>query len=55
MDNGELDTVLAFLDFVRSCVLKKASGLNDEQLRMVAVPSGTSILSLIQDVTVGER
>lgn len=55
VDTGELDTVLAFLDFVRSCVLKKASGLNEEQLRIVAVPSGTSTLGLIQHLSVGER
>ncbi|HST48556.1 DinB family protein [Jatrophihabitans sp.] len=55
VDTGELDTALAFLDFVRSCVLKKASGLTDEQLRRAVVPSGTSILGLIQHLTVGER
>ena len=55
VDTGELDTALAFMDFVRSCVLKKAAGLTDEQLRRVIVPSGTSILGLIQHLTVGER
>jgi len=55
IDTGELDTALAFLDFVRSCVLKKAAGLSDEQLRRAVVPSGTSILGLIQHLTVGER
>jgi len=55
VDTGELDTALAFLDFVRSCVLKKASGLTDEQLRRVLVPSGTSILGLIQHLIDGER
>src|SRR6185503_246816 len=55
VDTGELDTALAFLDFVRSCVLKKASGLTEEQLRRVLVPSGTSILGLIQHLTIGER
>src|SRR4051794_4076663 len=55
VDTGELDTALAFLDFVRSCVLKKAAGLTDEQLRRAVVPSGTSILGLIQHLTVGER
>ncbi|MDQ1745573.1 MAG: hypothetical protein QOE23_3912 [Pseudonocardiales bacterium] len=54
-DTGELDTALAFLDFVRSCVLKKAAGLSEEQLRRPVVPSGTSILGLIQHLTVGER
>jgi hypothetical protein len=55
VDTGELDTALAFLDFVRSCVLKKAAGLTEEQLRRVLVPSGTSILGLIQHLIVGER
>jgi hypothetical protein len=55
VDTGELDTALAFLDFVRSCVLKKAAGLTEEQLRRVVVPSGTSILGLIQHLAVGER
>lgn len=55
VDSGELDTALAFLNFVRSCVLKKASGLSEEQLRRAVVPSGTSILGLIQHLSVGER
>lgn len=55
VDTGEFDTALAFLDFVRSCVLKKAAGLSDEQLRRAVVPSGTSLLGLIQHLTVGER
>jgi Protein of unknown function (DUF664) len=55
VDTGELDTALAFLDFVRSCVLKKAAGLTEEQLRRAVVPSGTSILGLIQHLSVGER
>lgn len=55
VDTGELDTALAFLDFVRSCVLKKAAGLTDEQLRRIVVPSGTSILGLTRHLTVGER
>jgi hypothetical protein len=55
VDTGELDTALAFLDFARSCILKKAAGLTEEQLRRAVVPSGTSILGLIQHLTVGER
>ena len=54
-DSGELDTSLAFLAFARHCVLKKADGLSDEQLRRVLVDSGTSILGLVQHLTVGER
>jgi hypothetical protein len=35
VDSGELDTALAFLSFARHCVLKKAAGLSDEQVRRV--------------------
>jgi hypothetical protein len=42
-DDGELDTALAFLDFARESVLKKAEGLTDEQLRRVLVDSGTNL------------
>ena len=39
VDSGELDTALAFLAFARHCVLKKAAGLTDEQLRRMMVGS----------------
>jgi hypothetical protein len=55
VDSGELDTALAFLSFARHCVLKKADGLSDEQLRRVLVDSGTSILGLVQHLTEGEQ
>jgi uncharacterized damage-inducible protein DinB len=55
VDTGELDTALAFLSFARHCVLKKADGLSDEQLRRVLVDSGTSILGLVQHLTETER
>ncbi len=55
VDTGELDTALAFLSFARHCVLKKADGLSDEQLRRVLVDSGTSILGLIQHLAEAER
>jgi hypothetical protein len=55
VDSGELDTALAFLSFARHCVLKKADGLVDEQLRRVLVDSGTSILGLIQHLAEAER
>jgi uncharacterized damage-inducible protein DinB len=54
-DGGELDTATAFLAFARSCVLKKADGLSDEQLRRVLVGSGTTILGLVQHLTEAER
>jgi catechol 2,3-dioxygenase-like lactoylglutathione lyase family enzyme len=55
VDSGELDTALAFLSFARHCVLKKADGLSDAQLRRVLVGSGTSILGLIQHLAEAER
>ena len=55
VDSGELDTALAFLSFARHCVLKKADGLSDEQLRRVLVDSGTSILGLVQHLAEVER
>ena len=54
-DDGELDTAVAFLDFARACLLKKADGLTEEQARRVLVDSGTNILGLVQHLTVAER
>jgi hypothetical protein len=54
-DGGEIDTALAFLTFVRRCVLKKTDGLSEEQLRQVMVDSGTSLLGLVQHLSDGER
>ncbi|WP_394621020.1 DinB family protein [Lentzea sp. JNUCC 0626] len=54
-DTGELDTARAFLDFQRHCVLKKADGLSEEQLRHSPVASGTSILGLVQHLAGAER
>ncbi|MBT0770236.1 DUF664 domain-containing protein [Kineosporia sp. J2-2] len=55
VDTGELETALAFLDFSRSCMLKKAEGLSEDQLRRPLVDSGTSILGLVRHLTVTER
>ncbi|MBV9292384.1 MAG: DinB family protein [Frankiales bacterium] len=54
-DAGEADTALAFLKFARNCVIKKTSGLSDEQLRRPIVETGTSLLGLVQHLTDGER
>jgi uncharacterized damage-inducible protein DinB len=54
-DDGELDTATAFLTFARQCLVKKVEGLDEEQARRVQVDSGTSLLGLIQHMTVGER
>jgi len=55
VDTGELDTALAFLAFARHCVLKKADGLSEAQLRRVLVGSGTSLLGLVQHLAEAER
>jgi uncharacterized damage-inducible protein DinB len=55
VDSGEFDTALAFLSFARHCVLKKADGLSEDQLRRVVVDSGTSILGLVQHLAETER
>jgi hypothetical protein len=55
VDDGELATALSFLRFARRCVLKKTEGLDDAQLRTAGVPSGTSLLGLVQHLTDGER
>jgi Protein of unknown function (DUF664) len=54
-DSGELDTALAFLNFHRECVLKKADGLDEEQLRRVLVGTGTNLLGLIRHLAAAER
>jgi uncharacterized damage-inducible protein DinB len=54
-DSGELDTALAFLNFNRESVLKKADGLDDEQLRRVLVGTGTNLLGLIRHLAGAER
>ncbi len=54
-DSGEADTALAFLSFARHCVLKKADGLSEEQLRRVLVGSGTCLLGLVQHLAEAER
>ncbi|MEV0269440.1 DUF664 domain-containing protein [Hamadaea sp. NPDC050747] len=54
-DAGELDTAHAFLSFARSCVLKKAAGLSEDQLRQRLVVSDTTLLGLVQHLTGAER
>jgi Protein of unknown function (DUF664) len=54
-DGGEIDTALAFLGFARESVIRKTEGLDEEQLRRVLVGSGTTLLGLVQHLTVIER
>jgi hypothetical protein len=54
-DGNELDTALAFLRFARQSLVKKLDGLDEEQVRTVLVPTGTSLLGLVRHSTDGER
>ena len=53
--DGEKQTLLAFLDYVRDAVAAKASGVTDEVGRAPGVPSGTSLLGLVKHLTESER
>jgi uncharacterized damage-inducible protein DinB len=55
VDTGELDVAHAFLKFQRHCVLKKAEGLADDELRRPMVASGTSVLGLVQHLAEAEH
>ncbi|MFD5825664.1 DinB family protein [Lentzea sp. NPDC060358] len=55
IDTGELDVARAFLGYQRHCVLKKAEGLTEEQLRRRLVGRGTSILGLVRHLAETER
>ena len=48
---GEFDLLIVTLDYLRRSVLRKLSGLSDEQARKSMVASGTSIGGLIQHLT----
>ena len=54
-DTGELDTALAFLRFARASAAKKLDDLDEEQVRRVLVPTGTTLLGLVHHLTTGER
>ncbi len=55
VDTDELEVARAFLAFQRHCVLKKAEGLSEEQVRRPMVVSGTSLLGLILHLAEAER
>jgi hypothetical protein len=54
-DGSELATALSFLQFARNCVVKKTDGLDADQMRRQLVPSGTSLLGMVQHLADGER
>jgi hypothetical protein len=54
-DDNELDTALAFLSLARHSLVKKLDDLDEEQVRKILVPTGTSLLGLVRHSTDGER
>lgn len=48
VDTGERDTLLAFLDYVRTGLVNKLVGVDDEAARRSTVPSGTNLLWLVK-------
>jgi uncharacterized damage-inducible protein DinB len=45
---SEIDTALAFLDYLRQSVLRKLDGLTEDEARRPMVGSGTSLLGLVK-------
>lgn len=54
VNTGEKDTLVLFLDYLRECMVAKADGLGDDDLRRSSVPSGTSLLGLLKHLTMAE-
>src|SRR5881409_2872080 len=52
---GERETLEAFLDYYRETVLWKVSGMSEQDLRKVVVPSGWSPLGMIKHLGYVER
>ena len=50
-DWRRIQTLVAFLDYLRGAVVRKVQGLPDEIARQVMVPSGTSLLGLVKHLT----
>ncbi len=51
---GEIETSLAFLDYLRHGVSRKLDGLTEDQARRALVPSGTSLLGVVKHLTAVE-
>jgi uncharacterized damage-inducible protein DinB len=45
---GEKETLVAFLDYLRESIIRKASGIDQTEARRPLVPSGTSLLGLVK-------
>ena len=55
VDGPEKPMLESFLDFQRETLLWKVSGLDEAALRRPWVPSGTSLLGLVQHLAYVER
>jgi hypothetical protein len=53
--SGERETLEAFLDYYRGTIEWKVSGMSDEDLRRVVVPSGWSPLGMVKHLGYVER
>jgi uncharacterized damage-inducible protein DinB len=51
---GEIETSLAFLDYLRHGVSRKLDGLTEDQVRLALVPSGTNLLGVVKHLTAVE-
>ncbi|MCU1640532.1 MAG: mini-circle protein [Nocardia sp.] len=53
--SSEIETLRAFLDYLRASIAAKVDGAPEPQVRTAAVPSGTNLLGLLQHLTCVER
>ena len=49
--DGEIETLLSFLGYLRDCVGRKLDGLSEEQAGRAVVVSGTSLLGLVKHLS----
>jgi hypothetical protein len=47
----EKRTLCDFLDYLRDAIVRKAHGLDEDEVRRSTVPSGTSLLGLVKHLT----
>ncbi|MDV3129141.1 DinB family protein [Mycobacterium sp. 21AC1] len=52
---SEREVLIGFLDYLRSCVLKKVDGVPETEVRTPGVPSGTNLLGLLNHLINVER
>ncbi|MBF6338785.1 DinB family protein [Nocardia abscessus] len=53
--SSEIETLRAFLDYLRASITAKVDGAPEPQVRTAAVPSGTNLLGLLEHLTFVER